>query len=390
MAHLVGELERELVTDFAILSVQQAGLEAFGIPVGTFAASEPGALSAAPGDRNADLRVRVERWDSRPGDVADDWQDCDELPWAPVSGGGLLTVSGFDPPTGGDLAIEDIGPARVQVLARGRHQYAGRAVEHFEPEQWLFRFWPDTDRRDMLAGPPRRLAGPLPSLAERNPWVAAVHGWRVAGWSPRLSVLAAFREIETAVRLLGHPFERDDLTAFLRVRQLDWTSPVNGSVPMTSDDRTINPGPFDLLDALGAAGMPQVATFADAFTCLVRLGLLARCDTPSGERWVPNPTPGPVPPVLELSERALREREVRAVPHVDLRYLDADLRTLVCWPPAYPVTPLAVAVRWSVPVEHVVDAFRVGALVGAWAAGVDPREIGADTPVTLPATTGTA
>lgn len=389
MAHLVSELECELVTDFSILNVQQRGLGPTGLLVGTFAASEPGTLSLAPGDRNADLRVRVERWDARPEEVRDDWEDRDELPWAPVPRGGRLVVSGFDPPTGDGLVIDDLGPARVEVLARGRYQYAGRAYEQYEPERWLIRFWPTAGPLDALQGPPRHLAAPLPRLGEPSPWEAAVHGWRVAGWSPRLSVLAAFYHLEAAVHLVGRPFECDDLSPFLAARQLGWTSPVNGAVPMTAEARTINPGPFTLLDALDAAGMPGVSTFADAFTCLVRLGLLARSDTPSGERWVPNPAPEPVPPVLELSDAVRREREVRAHPHVDLRYLDGDLHTLACWPPRGPVTARTVAVRLAAPVEHVVDAIRVRALTRSWAVDVDPREIGADTEITLRAA-GTA
>lgn len=385
MARLVAALERDLTTDFALLFVQQEGI-APEAATWTFAASEPGTLAMITGMKYSDLRVRVERWDSRPDWVGDDWEDCDELPWAPVPGGGRLSVSGFDAPTGKGLLIEDIGPARVQVFASGRHQYSNTSEDlaHYEPERWLLRLWPEPGPPEPLAGPPRRIAGPLPFFVERSPWEAAVHGWQVAGWPSELSQLSAFREIENAVHRVGRPFERDDLTPLLR-RGVDWTSPVNGSVPMTVEGRRRDPGPYELLEQLATiTGLPEVATFADAFTCLLRLGLLARCETPSGARLVPNPAPEPISPVLVLSDAAARLRDVRLVPHVDLRYLEGDMSTLACWSQGGRVTtPRTIAVRLSVPVADVVDVFRGRALNWPDAFDLDPREIGPDTAITL-------
>jgi len=383
MARLVSEVERDLFTDFALLSARQDGVNPSGLAVGTFAASEPGILSMVTGSKYSDMRVRLERWDSRPDWVGDDWEDCDELPWAPVPGGGRLSVQGFDPPTGEGLLVEDIGTARVQVFASGRHQYSPGDLEGSAPERWLVRLWPEPGPPDALAGPPRRIAGPLPYSIEPSPWEAAVHGWRVSGWSSELFTLRAFSEIENAVRRVGHPFERDDLVPLLR--QFDWTSPVNASVPMAPEGRRVNPGPYELCEKLATAtGLPEVATFADAFTCLLRLGLLARCDTPSGERLVPNPAPDPVFPVLELSDAVLRVRNVRLAPHIDVSYLEGDLYTLTCWSPSGLVTtPRTIAVRLSVPAKDVVDALRVRALSRPGALDVEPHEIGPDTTITL-------
>lgn len=382
MARLVAGLERDLSTDFALLSARQERVDPWGLMT-TFAATVPGEIALSAGAKNADTRVRLERWDGRPDWVGDEWEDCDELPWAPVPGGGRLSVQGFDPPTGEGLLVEDMGTARVQVFASGRHQYSPGDIEGTAPERWLIRLWPEPAPTDALAGPPRRVAGPLPYFYQRSPWQAAVHGWRVSGWSSRLSSLHAFGAIENAVSLVGRPFERDDLVPF--PGSFGWTSPVNGSVPMTPETRAVYPGPFELLERLAtASGLPEVATFADAFTCLLRLGLIARCDTPSGERLVPNPAPDPVSPVLELPDAVRRVRHVRLAPHIDVGYLEGDLETLVRWSPSGLVTTArSIAVRLSVPTEDVVDALRIRALSRPGALDVDPHGIGPDTTVTL-------
>lgn len=383
MARLVAALERDFSTDFALLYARQERVEPSGLTSGTFAASEPGIISMVTGAKSPDVRLRLECWDSRPDWVGDEWEDCDELPWASVAEGGRLSVHGFDPPTGEGLPVERLAAARVQVFASGRHQYSPCDVVGSAPERWLVRIWPDAGPTNALAGPPRRIAGPVPYSRLRSPWEAAVYGWRLSGWSSVLSCLRAFGAIENAVRQVGRPFEREDLVPFLG--PFDWTSPVNLGMPMTVEARALSPGPYVLLDTLArVTGLPEVATFADAFTCLLRLGLLARCDTPSGERLVPNPAPEPVAPLLTLSSAVLRERSVRLAPHIDVSYLDGDLATLARWSPnGLVTTPRAIAVRLSLPSEDLVEALRLRALVRPGALDVDPLEIGPDTTITL-------
>ena len=388
MAHLVGAIERYLETDFALLSAEQDAAVGSGLLTFTFAASMPGAIAMQAGDKYANLNVRVERWDSRPEWVGDDWEDCDELPWAPVPGGGLLSLRGFDDaPLPEALAVDDMGPSRVQVLARGRYRYGrgeegGLGPEALEPEDWLIRLWPEPGPSNPLAGPPRRLAGTVWLDLRPSPWQAALHGWELSGWHRTLQRLHAFEKIRWAVARVDHPFERHELEPLLD--PFDWTSPLTAPYPIYAE-HPLQPDQIELVARLVAAtGLAAVETYGDAFECLPRLGLLAECATPAGVRFVPNPAPGPVSPVHDSRDEDRLKRKVRLWPHLNVTYLGPDIDTLLEWSSdGLATTPRRVAIRLSVPPQYVIDALRELAVVRPGAVDVDPCKIYADTAVTL-------
>jgi len=120
MAQLTGELEASFPTDFGILSVHQYPEDASSDTC-TFATSRPGAVSAFCGSEFPQVRARLELWDGRPPGPPPEWEDCDgvALPCRWRSG----RIGGSDPPDGDGLDVERFADARMQELARGRHQY---------------------------------------------------------------------------------------------------------------------------------------------------------------------------------------------------------------------------------------------------------------------------
>lgn len=348
MARLVAELERDLFTDFALLSARQDGVNPSGLTVGTFAASEPGILSMVTGTKYSDMRVRLERWDSRPDWVGDDWEDCDELPWAPLPGGGRLSVQGFDPPTGEGLLVEDIGTARVQVFASGRHQYSPGDLEGSAPERWLVRLWPEPGPPDALAGPPRRIAGPLPYSIEPSPWEAAVHG-------SFPSCDSSTGPHRSTPRCRWHPRVERCIRGLMSSAR-NWPRPL--ACQRSRRSRT-----------------PSRACCG--------WGSLPGATRPRVSGWYPTPRQTRSPR-CSSSPTPSCACETYASPHIDVSYLEGDLYTLTCWSPSGLVTtPRTIAVRLSVPAKDVVDALRVRALSRPGALDVEPHEIGPDTTVTL-------
>lgn len=170
MATLVGAVEHELSTDYAMLGATQGALVR---PMSwTFATSVPGIVSMVCGFQYALASIRLERWDGAPPEHHDVWEDRDEVPFEALDDLGPLRPNGFDPPNGPGLDVQGLGRSRVRVLARGRHQYwRGEPVPgHFTPEQYLLQLWPDPQRRDAISGEPRRLARPPRSAARWPVW----------------------------------------------------------------------------------------------------------------------------------------------------------------------------------------------------------------------------
>lgn len=154
MAELLGAIEQELTTDFAMLSVPQADNPASGL-IPHFAVSEPAAITLQCGSKYAEVSIRVERWSARPAPL-DGFEDWDELPFEALSHAGPMRAIGFDDGGPGDdtLDVNGLGRARASILARGRHAFD----EHEQTqEQWLVRLWPDRDDLDAMAGGPRQV-----------------------------------------------------------------------------------------------------------------------------------------------------------------------------------------------------------------------------------------
>ena len=374
MVCLLAAAECTLDTDFALLyALQETGAEPPASQ--TYAASAPGAVAMVCGTKYARLHVRTERWDGPPPPPDEAWEDMDELPFEVVPGGGPLRVSGFEPAGGEGLPVADLCPAggraRVQVLAAGRHRYGYSDGEPpAEPERWLLRLFPDPGARDALAGPPRRLAGPLPFARRPAGWWAAHEAWRTAGWSSHLSSLPAFRLLQEALTHARGPATPEEVLAqwqrylpALEHRPApDWDTDVMvGRQPYPSE-----PPPEQALGQLAAAaGMPAVRTVGDALTCLRRLGLLLVAEGREQGRLVLHPAPRPVWEVLRMpAEDVVRRRQ--AVLHDQHGHLGGDVDHLVRWAPGGVLSaPLGrIAVRLAVPLPDVVGALQAKARWG--------------------------
>ena len=162
------------------------------------------------------VEITLERWDARPPEPDEIWEDQDELPWQSVRDGGPAVAWGFDPPdTASGLSLDGLDRARVQVLARGRYRYASSwpDADASDPEHWLLRWWPDPEHRDALAGAPRRLAGPAASDVRRTPWESAAMGWSKTGWTGRMTGIEGFRVLLQGVAGAGGPVTVAELAA---------------------------------------------------------------------------------------------------------------------------------------------------------------------------------
>lgn len=64
----------------------------------SFAVSDHGCVGMLCGTQWPPVQMRLERWDVRPPEPTDDWEDLDELPWQTVDGGGPVVAVGWDEP----------------------------------------------------------------------------------------------------------------------------------------------------------------------------------------------------------------------------------------------------------------------------------------------------
>lgn len=392
---LIRYVDQQVVTDFALLFAgQEGGLYEDNVTM-TYAASEPGRVGMFCGTSQAVADVRLELWDGPPPAPAPEWEDCDELPWLTLPGAGPVLVSGFDGPTGEPgLDLGGLVDGRVQVLASGRHRYGyidPAPGPEVPPERWLLRWWSTPGPTTGMDGPPRRFAGPLRGEASRRTgWQAAVHALRQTGWYSELGGLRGFDEILTAVHYLGRPCSTQEIAEGLRVREQggerhDWDSPVLGEASSASPPPWEVQVSYPKLGRIGvAAAMPQIATFGDALTALLRLGLLARCEAPQPGLLVPNPAPRPVWEVLELDDAQRRAAQTSGL-YADFQAGQLDLLHVLRWAGTHGLTatPRQIALRLAVSAQDILGWIRLTTHLDEAELLAAGDSIDADTLVTL-------
>lgn len=373
MAVRLGAVEAEFSTDFAILKAYQ-GME--DADSGGFAGSRPGAVDALCGTKHANLRVRAERWDSRPP-MQRGWEDVDELPFAEVPDEGPLVLSGFEASDVG-LDVDGLGRARVLVQARGRHRYGYSDFREDLPrEEWLLQFWPDPEAQDGLAGDPRRLAGPGPMVTPRpSGRHAALHAWRQTGWHAHLSDVPGYDQAERALNLSPAPLSYEELAAAALRCSYDWgrgdrsaeSDPLNAILhpPRKKEQITHMTATIEawdarkaqsLVDLAAAAELPEVRVMADFIQALLNIGLLLHVRQAGQELLVPNACPGLVWEVLEVDEqqrRHLRRKSAAA----DFETTFDDLINILAWAPERRLvtTPRRIAIRLGTTPDQVLGA----------------------------------
>lgn len=332
MAKLLDLYQVQLNTDFAMLGATQQQLLGAGVDTQTYAASAPGVIAMCAGTKYADVKVTLERWDSRPPPATDEWEDRDELPWHSVAEGGPLKVRGFDGEHPGGLDVADVGRARVIVLATGRHRYrySDDVPGSAEPERWLLRIFPDPDGLDAIAGPRRRLAGGLPFDVVRDSWQMALHGWATGGWTSL--GIAAFDEIHRVLCQTDGPIATDQLLQALRgtgKAEHGWDTVYFGP-PTPPPGYPFEIPPDEVTPELARVTDLSLHTLHDGLECLMRLGLLTR----AGREGLLAPTATWIPAwkTLGLSPPRRALIQVRGLQR-SFAPLEGDLKQVLRWAP---------------------------------------------------------
>lgn len=383
-AVLLGSIESTVVTDFALLYVNQGRVRGEA-EADVYAATAPGEIALQCGTKYARPTVRVERWDAEPPPVDRDWEDVDELPFAEIPGAGGLQVAGFDPPGPDEPALDvtGLGRARAQVLARGRHDqhYSTEEIEH--PEQWLVRLWPDPDEHDALWGPPRRVGGGAHAGASPGSgWGAALGAWRLTGWQDLLMGVAAYDRMSMALTVAGRPLTPDELLASMRpyAREIELSQPPSWDTPAIGIEFV--PEAIDLvrgmtdpkLTALARmSGRATIETFGDVLAAMLDVGLLAVTEGHHPGRLVPNPAP---PAIWDLDPQTAADPRTRLwAEHRHQLGAVTEINHLVRWAPGRRLTtrPLDIAVRLSAAVSWVIGGIRFLPAFD-WVHLVDPVE----------------
>lgn len=391
MSELLESVEAAFSSDYAMFRVGSSDLMIGSM---TFASSAAGEISLSCGTQHPRVEVRLERWTAEPPPPDAGWEDRDELPW---SSNGASSVSPIpysaEPREEWALDVADLTEARVQVLAQGRHQYSGNyeADADLPPERWLLRFYPRAGAIDVLEGPPRLVAGPLPFRGADTGWRAAFLAIADAGWRAAVGSLHGFGEILHALEMLQKPSTPDELPT----RWGPWGpdrdvfGPHRWDSPLIPENRAIEDPDGDAWEEaqrliLGtAAGMPALNTFDDALQCLLRLGVLVRGGTAVDSPLLPSPAPPAAWDTLAPNDAQRRHWQLMALQY---RYapLTDDIAHLLRWaPPPLTASSRQMAVRLSLSPHDVLGAVRLQVMRGALASDVDLSQATVDTPLRL-------
>lgn len=385
MPKLIHAVETEFVTDFAILTAGQDGVDPDPGYL-SFAVSSPGLANFRTGTKYSRVSIRAERWGSRPP-IPDDWEDQDDIPFEEVPTAGKLILSGVDPSDVG-LDVSGLGRGRVRVLARGRHRYHYGSpvdVDSIAPEDWLLQLYPQDGPIDPMAGGPRRIAGTGGfSRTMGSPWRAAVLGFRATGWSDRLVSSHGYYLAELALLSATASLTRLELAS--RMARLMPPGELGGpdAETLAIPPRPSLRGEVDPLAEL--SGRTEIATIGDTIDALVSIGLLLVEERAGMHLLAPNPSPQPAWERLGLTGERLVWARTRALEeHLGSA---SDIAKAVLWrgDKGLTTTPRAMAIRWCTEVDDIVGGLRL--LGGSLRVTADrdlgfDTELDADQPITL-------
>ena len=275
-----------------------------------------------------------------------------------------MIVSGFDG-NSGELAVDGLGRARVEVLARGRHQSHRDDETDVQPEEWLIRLWPDPACLDAMAGEPRRLAACGFRLSEDTLWDAACRSFERKGWHWTLGAVDEYRTLVDQLFQVGTPTTAEDLAE-------------RAGFHDGLDSPLMNPNPDawvgDPNSIAAWAGIESLATIGDLVTAMRNLGLLAAVRQSGVEHVTPNPgapRPEQIVPLSAKDTRFIRAQGLR----YDYASIRWDLEHLLRWAPDHTIvaTPFAIAVRLGVSPALVVGGIDFLTSDSEWSNG--PRVI---------------